>query len=215
MRISKVEQTKRNADRVSIYIDDKFLCAITKNDVLDLGIYKGMEVDKEFIEDLRRVSIAGKLDERMMRYLSLRPRSVKEFREFLLYRVGIDQALAEEKIAKLESKNYLNDNDFARWWIENRLESGKHSLKKIRAELVAKGIKNDLIESTLRNIPKQDLDDNQTAVAEKVGQKYLNKLNNKDLGDYEKMQKFKSYMLSKGFDYDIIDRLAKKHVRSI
>ncbi|MDX5667654.1 hypothetical protein SIK42_09055 [Clostridioides difficile] len=45
--ITKIEQQKRNDDRVNIYVDDKFFIAIFKELVYTFNLKKGNEINEE------------------------------------------------------------------------------------------------------------------------------------------------------------------------
>ena len=52
MKITSIEPQKRNKDRFSIYIDDKFYMGVNQDVVLKHFLTKGMEVDEEFLNDV-------------------------------------------------------------------------------------------------------------------------------------------------------------------
>lgn len=61
-------------------------------------------------------------------------------------------------IQRLEAAGFLNDADFARLWVENRLRCKPKGVAALRAELRGKGISEEIIGSTLA-----DMDERQAA----------------------------------------------------
>lgn len=47
-------------------------------------------------------------------------------------------------VAELQSRGYVNDPEFARWWAEARARGRKIGSRRLRQELLAKGISRDM-----------------------------------------------------------------------
>ena len=150
-----------------------------------------------------------------LRFLSYRPRSEKEIRDKLKGKSSFAKASeGQEKqrleeiinlvIQKLKKNNFLNDEEFVRWWIEQRTNFKPRSLKLIKIELGQKGIDKDLIDQVIDDL-RLTIDDLSSAkkLVEKREKKY------KDLPKEEKFQKVARYLASKGFSYDIIKEIFK------
>ncbi len=82
-----------------------------------------------------------------LRYVSFRQRSVTEVRR----RVGKDfsQPVVEQVLAALHRFGYLDDRDFAERWRDSRSRRRPRGSFLLRRELRAKGIAEDIIDSTL------------------------------------------------------------------
>src|SRR6185436_3876955 len=77
----------------------------------------------------------------------LRPHSERELRDYL-YRKKTDKELIEAFVAEFQEKKYQNDQDFARWWYEQR-SSHNRSDRFIKSELMKKGVDSDIIDGLL------------------------------------------------------------------
>ncbi|MCG8431140.1 MAG: regulatory protein RecX [Candidatus Omnitrophica bacterium] len=78
------------------------------------------------------------------RLLKYRQRSVHEVRcRLMLARYG--KAAVEEVLAFLQEKRFLDDEQFARFWIESRLKKPMGPAR-VRQELVFKGVDKELVE---------------------------------------------------------------------
>lgn len=85
-----------------------------------------------------------------LRLLSYRARSTNEIRE-RLGRKKIAEEAVSWVIEKLEDSDYLNDREFTRMWIRDRMEVRGYGRQRIRNELLARGIQVDQINDELEN----------------------------------------------------------------
>ena len=106
-------------------------------------------------------------------------------------------------IEKLKKQKFLDDREFAKWWIEQRSKVKPKALKFIIFELKQKGIEKDLIEEVLESKEFEIVSDFDKAF--KLAQKRINRYRGETPKKaYEKMARF---LASKGFDYDIIKKV--------
>lgn len=93
----------------------------------------------------------------------------------------------ESVINQLIEKRYLDDTKFAEFFVENRNARKGESSKKIRLELLQKGIANDIVESVLRDSTRNDNDEILKIISKKY-HKYTT-------------DKLVAYLVRQGFDY--------------
>jgi len=167
-----------------------------------------------------------------LRFLSYRPRSEKEVRDKLkalinrhsgeeerrlqnllrTERNGRDsghgqnddrESIIEKIIIKLKEQKFINDEEFAKWWIESRTRFKPRSLRLIKLELRQKGISEELIESGIKNQElgiESDLEQAKRLVKKKIS-RFRNEFG---MTREEIYQKLGRYLASKGFDWDTI-----------
>ena len=82
------------------------------------------------------------------RFLEARPRSIAEVRRRLVG-AGYRDELVEGAIAKLLEFGVLDDQAFARMWVESRDRARPRGERAIRQELIQKGIERETIELVL------------------------------------------------------------------
>lgn len=89
------------------------------------------------------------------RFVSYRPRSEKEIRDFLqkkLKRYKIkDNAVFEQVIERVRELGYIDDKKFVSWWLEQRATHRPKGNRLLLQELKAKGIDQKLISDELGN----------------------------------------------------------------
>ena len=154
---------------------------------------------------------------RVLRFLSFRPRSEKEIRDYLIkkiknpsnsvYRqkskIKTDEKIIESIISKLKEQKFINDTEFAQWWIEQRTKVKPRASRLIKFELKQKGIAKELIDEVFKDKDFETVSDFDKAI--KLAQKRMVRLKNETPKKvYEKLGRF---LASKGFDYDIIKKV--------
>ncbi len=95
-----------------------------------------------------RVEDVSEVLEAAARFLEARPRSVTEVRRRLTT-AGYRGALVEAAIGRLVELGYLDDEAFARTWLESRDRARPRGELALRRELRLKGIEGALIERVL------------------------------------------------------------------
>lgn len=93
-----------------------------------------------------------KLRDYALKLLSFRPRSTQEIRgklkQFSIKR-GIKQILVDKVINDLTILNLINDEEFAKWWIEQRRTFRPKGGIVLKIELKNKGIDKEIIDKIL------------------------------------------------------------------
>ena len=108
----------------------------------------------------------------------------------------ITPEIIELVVSRLESQNYINDRDFARYFIENRHQNKGISTKRLIQELKNKGISSEIIEQALIDGDSGSLIRDEEEEIEKMIKKQLRKTSDR--------QKIIAYLARQGFSYDLI-----------
>ena len=87
--------------------------------------------------------------QRLIAYLSTRPRSVEEARE-RLQRAGFSSTVVEEVLREAEDRGWLDDVAFAKLWIDDRLMTNPRGPKLLTYELRQKGVDSAHIQQALQ-----------------------------------------------------------------
>lgn len=210
MKITTISQQTKNKNRVNVSVDGKYRFSLDIFQVGELGLRIGKEYSEKELVELETESQFGKLYGRAIEYCMSRPHSVKEVRDYLWRktltakyksrktgeikeRPGVSQAIADRVLARLKEKGYVNDEQFTRWWVENRNQIKGTSRRKLQAELAAKGVARDTIEQALSETVRSDEDELAKIIAKKRSK-------------YPDEQKLISYLARQGFGYEDIKR---------
>ena len=215
--ITDIKEAVRDRDRLNVYIDRKFFCSLALSQVVDLKLKIGKQLNDEDLKSLRRASEFGKLYQRALEYALLRPHSQKEMRDYLKKKTlskavrvknqktgeyqtkqkeGFDASLVEPVLARLVERGYVDDERFAKLWIENRSVRKGISQKKLRLELQSKGISQDIIDACLSEGVRDERKELEKVIAKKAKK-------------YPDEQKLIQYLLRQGFNYsDVLEALS-------
>ena len=192
-KVTNISQQRRRKDRFSVYIDGSYRLSLAQGQLVDAGLRVGDELEEADITRLAEQSEVGKALDRAYNYLSFRPRSRQEMVRYFR-RKQYDDELAEFLIQRLESQDLVNDERFAREWVEARQLASPRSLLQLQAELREKGIASDTIEIVVASPAATDeVATLQTLIATK-------RLRQR----YPEDQKLIRYLAGKGFRFDAI-----------
>jgi len=148
--------------------------------------------------------------DRALHFLSFRSRSEKEVRDNLLKKDASNETI-EQIISWLKDHNFLDDKDFARRFIEQRIKLRPRGMRVIKMELKQKGISQEIIEEiTAENEGEVD---NELAMAKRIVEKKIMKY--KGLEKREIYQKLGAHLASKGFNWDIIKRSIDEYLSNV
>lgn len=191
--ITNLRFQKHTADRVNVYLDGKYALALPALEAARLRV--GQHLADAEIARLQALDLRQKAYDRAVRFLSYRPRSATEVRQHLA-EAEIDPVIAEETVARLAEQGYLDDAEFARFWVENRQRfrpKGEHAL---RQELRQRGLDADTITAAL-----DGLDATESAYqAARPRALRLAALAQADPASFRR--KLSSFLQRRGFDYD-------------
>lgn len=136
------------------------------------------------------------------RFLSYRPRSEKEIRDYLKKKKASNLTI-KNIIQKLISNKFIDDEEFTRWWIEQRTKIKPKGVRFIKFELKQKGIDKDLIEKVFEDSSEEIITDFEKAL--NLAQRRMTRYKNEEPRKrYEKLARF---LASKGFDFDVIKKV--------
>jgi regulatory protein len=191
--ITNITQQHRRKDRFSIYIDGSYRLSLAQDQLADAALRVGDELADADITRLAQQSEVGKALDRAYNYLSFRGRSRQEMVRYFR-RKQYDDELIEFLIQRLEAQDLVNDERFAREWVEARQLASPRSLIHLQAELREKGIASDTIEAAVTSPAATD---EGAAIMALITGKRLRQR-------YPEDQKLIRYLAGKGFRFDAI-----------
>lgn len=194
-QITGLRFQKQNPDRVNVYLDGKFAFGLPALEAARLRV--GQYLSDAEIARLQAADQMQKAYDRAVQFLSFRPRSTAEVRRYLLRTVG-DEAVIAAVLDKLTAQGYLNDAEFARYWVENREQFRPKGPRALRQELREHGLDRATIEAALADV---DATASALTVARARGQRMAHLATAApDLF----RRKLSEFLARRGFDYDVI-----------
>lgn len=197
-QITDIKPQKRK-QRFNVYVDGKFSFGLDADTLVKSGLKINQEISQEEIEKLVKENEFVKVYDRVLKFFSFRPRSEKELRDwFKKKQVGEEtQKLIYQKLKHL---NYLNDEEFTKWWIEQRTTFRPSGSRLLALELRQKGVPREIIDKLL--ITNYELLITERAQALKIAQKRWERL--KGLPHREAREKLGAFLARRGFSWETI-----------
>ncbi|PJF44660.1 MAG: RecX family transcriptional regulator [Phototrophicales bacterium] len=191
--ITAITVQERNPERVNVYLNGQY--AFSLDAVMAARLRPGQSLSADDVSQLQTQDNISKAYERAVRYLGTRPRSVAEVRRKLCDK-GIAPSIIEIVIHRLEEMGYVDDEAFARFWVQNRGEYSPRGQAALRYELRQKGIDDEIIDTVLDDFDATD------AALRAARQKARTLRNIRDKHIFK--QKLGSYLARRGFSYDVV-----------
>ncbi len=182
---------QKSGKRVNVYLDGRYGFGIDLETLMTLKIAEGTEYSESEIKEIVKKAEFQKTLEKLLKYATLRPRSIFEIKQWLK-RKRVHESLHKDLFNRLKRLDLVDDEKFARWWVEQRMAFKPRSARLLTYELQVKGIRKEVIEKVL---DKMDIDEL------KIARKLAVKMKNKD------KKKVVAYLSRQGFDWETIKRV--------
>jgi regulatory protein len=153
--------------------------------------------------------IYDRLLQSSIRFISYRPRSEREIREFLEIKLKRQKTYAPDAIAKVMNRlgefGYVDDYKFALWWVGQRQAFRPKGERVLTLELVRKGIDKEIISKSIievREAPEgtTEVENAHRAVAKKL-------VLWAKLPSIEQKKKMSTFLAQRGFSWDTIEAI--------
>ena len=145
-RITAIEPQQKNPQRVNIYLDGQFAFGLAI--IVAAWLKVGQDLDEEKIASLKTADDGEITYQKALHFLSYRPRASAEVYKNLLKR-GISESLVDETVKRLQDAGLVNDETFARAWVENRNSFHPRGKVALQMELRRKGLSEEIVQSVL------------------------------------------------------------------
>ncbi|MBR6736879.1 MAG: RecX family transcriptional regulator [Clostridia bacterium] len=186
--ITDIIQQKNNAKRVSIYLNGAYYCGLDLLTTVKYRLKVGSQITEEELINIQYEAEYRSALDSALTLVSKAYKTEKQVKDKLLKK-GYLEEIVLKVIQKLKEYGYVNDEDYAKRYVNSVSGKGK---KLIKLELIKKGVTGDALESAVSSI------EGQLESAKQVAEKYLK---NKEINRQNLLKCYK-YLLSKGFSYD-------------
>ena len=134
------------------------------------------------------------------RFLKICNRSEKEIRDQLLKK-KIPSETIDRTIQYLKNLELINDRQFAREWIQMRLQKPL-GLRRIFFELKQKGISDQILEEESKAVPRQESEEQ---IVEALARRRLERY--KNLEEPKRKRRVFEYLVRRGFEVEAITKV--------
>jgi regulatory protein len=196
--ITALSVQKRNQDRINVFLDGEYAFSISLNAALSLK--QGQKLSQVDIERLQREDDGFRAYNNALRFLGYRPRSRLEIERHLRQK-GYESEAIDAAMARLVAQRYIDDEAFARSWLNHRERLRPRGARGLSYELRQKGIEREIINEVLT-----ELDEEASAWAAIEGK--MHRWRGLDQMSFRK--KVTGFLSRRGFSYDIIRKTCQK-----
>ncbi|NLV75851.1 MAG: recombination regulator RecX [Tissierellia bacterium] len=204
MKITKIEQQKNNKERINIYINGEFAFGLMMEIKYKYDLKEGMELDEDYIQKVLKEEELSKAKDQALKFLTYRQRSKKEIINKLKSK-GYEEDIIENTLSYLEEYGLVNDVEFAKAFMRDKINLNKFGPTRIKYELYKKGIDDSIIEEVLEE------DDEEYTRALVLAKKKLPSYKKDDKKAI--YRKLGGFLQRKGYSYDCINRVLKELVK--
>ena len=188
----EVRAVGRRGQRLIVLSDGSDLL-VSEEALARVPISEGEAAEPERLQALADADRRVAAHDSALHLLSYRARSETEMRKRLALR-GVDTCIAEGEIDRLRTAGLLDDEKFARAWVEDRKRLAPRGRRMLRYELLGRGIEPKCVEAAV-----SEVDDRATAVelARARARRIL-------CSDYVSFStRVTGFLLRRGFDHDV------------
>jgi regulatory protein len=204
--ITRLSLQQKNAERVSVFLDDEFAFGLYKDTVIAHQLRKGTHLTAEQQAALLHADSYLIAKNSAFNIISRRMHSAQELRRKLVKKEFPESVIAEV-IAYLSEKKYVDDKAFAKMFAESRFRSKKHGANRIRMDLLQRGVAKPIIDKVLGKIFANEETVYDTVRAQ--GEKQWNKLQ-REPDARKRSQKLYAFLIRRGFSGDVVMKVVRE-----
>ncbi|MBC7232066.1 MAG: RecX family transcriptional regulator [Chloroflexi bacterium] len=197
-KITALKLQKKNRQRVNVYLDGEY--AFGLHALLAAPLKVGQSLSPEEIEQLRERDALEVAYERALDFLSYRPRSRAEV-EAYLQRHRVPDPTIQGVIERLSTAGLLDDEAFARYWVENREAFRPRGQRLLRFELRRKGVPDVVVEEAIEAVDEAES-------AYRAARDRARQLSHLDYQIF--YRRLSGFLQRRGFDYEVVKETVKR-----
>lgn len=200
--ITKIEVQKKNSKRCSIYINEEFAFGM---DIDAIGIYniqKGNSYSEEEYRNLLNNLQYEKAKYVALKYIGYSPRTKQQVIK-KLQSSEYDEFIIEKTISFLLKYKYIDDTEYVRNYIPNRIKQKRQGRKRIIYDLAQKGIDRCIIEPILEEYEENEY--------ESALYLYNKRVKGKTPLEQKEKEKIYRYLQGRGYTYDTINSVIQSN----
>ena len=194
-------------EKIHLSLDGEYIATVNADYWFTCGIKSGSEVTPEQLEELLTESARRKMMNKALDLLSLRDYSRRELSDKLVTKawekkeqkdmdLGSLKQQASDICDRLEELGLLNEERFARSYVDELIRRKHLSKSGLRTALIQKGVQRDIIETVLEAV---DVDP-----VEQIRELLATKFKNRDLTDEKQKSRTVNALLRLGYRYNEI-----------
>lgn len=195
-------------EKIHLSLDGEYIATVNADYWFTCGIKSGSEVTPQQLEELLAESARRKMMNKALDLLSMRDYSRRELSDKLVTKawekkeqkdmdLGSLKQQASDICDRLEELGLLNEERFARSYVDELLRRKHLSKSGLKTALIQKGVQRDIIETVLEEVEVDPV--------EQVRDLLATKFKNRDLSDEKQKTRTVNALLRLGYRYGEIN----------
>jgi len=131
-----------------VFVDGKHMLAVSLDVAAAERLTVGQPCPPERLQTLHAAQEMNDIMEKALTFLSYRPRSEREV-QMRLRKKGYTPEQIEVVLTRLKKLGYVDDREFARFWVTNRMAFSPRGPRLLRSELRQKGVSPEVVDAIL------------------------------------------------------------------
>ncbi len=194
-------------EKIHLSLDGEYIATVNADYWFTCGIKSGSEVTPQQLEELLAESARRKMMNKALDLLSMRDYSRRELSDKLVTKawekkeqkdmdLGSLKQQASDICDRLEELGLLNEERFARSYVDELLRRKHLSKSGLKTALIQKGVQRDIIETVLEEVEVDPV--------EQVRELLATKFKNRDFSDEKQKTRTVNALLRLGYRYNEI-----------
>lgn len=189
--------------RRKVYIDGQYAFPLYLSELRKYNIEAGTTLEESVYDDICSL-LMRRVRERILYLIADYDRSEQNIRQKISM-AGYRGSFVDDAIDSLKEYGYIDDLRFARYYAESMRDTKGRSAFAISRSLYEKGISRDVIDTVMGEL---DIDE-EAQILKALSSRGYNEDNIREIDDKER-QKLISFLMRKGFSYDLISIYVRK-----
>jgi regulatory protein len=202
--ITDVQAQRKRETRRSIFINGEFAFGISEEMYVKYALYKGRELTEEFIAEVLAEEETYQAKGTAMRMLNRRLRSEQEIRRKLVEKKYSPEAI-EATIRFLAEYHMLDDQNFARSYINDQLLKRPMGRRRLGMALREKGVDKEMIQNVVSNAVD---DEEELRNAMTAAEKKAPSIRHDDPKKWERSMA--NFLATRGFGWDVVGKVLER-----
>lgn len=204
MKINKIVKIKDN--KYKIYLEDDIITTYD-NVILENDLLYKKSIDKELYNKIVYDTSFYDIYNKVVKYILKKRRSEKEILKYL-EKYNLSKLDINKIIDKLKQLNLINDLEYCRAFINDKVYLSKNGFNKIRIDLLEQNIPIDIIENELSKV-------DQSIINNRLEKLILKKINsNHKYSNNHLKQKILNEMINLGYSKNSIIEILDKNMHN-
>ncbi len=203
MKISSIEDQRRDKDRSRLTMDDGSIYPCHKELIVKMHLKPGMEIDEASLREMVSADERLRAKDDAFSFLERGYKTLEEVRRRLSAK-GYDEDTIGSVSGLLEEYRLVDDERYAKLYSSEKIKKG--GVLKIRHELQAKGIDKETIEDALGSMSPDAEKESCRSQAEKK----LALLRKRESDEWKLRGKLYGFLVNKGFSRDTVSAVLRE-----